>query len=350
MAQGISVIIPAYNRGKFIEECLKSVFTQTVQPDEIIVVDDGSKDNTPEIIKKLQKQHPTLRYIHQPNAGSAVARSTGLLASNNDIIAFLDSDDLWEPLHLEESLKALEIYPEASFAFADFEVKSMHATLSEDFLKKYCARRGFVRQYLRLIERVTDDKYFLLNGEYLKHLILMRLDYIATSNLVFHRGRVNAHIFFDNALRIGQDVDFILQYLKMGAQAVYIDSVHSIYVIHDKNIVMINEDENKHFITLSEEKKLEIYTQSIEKRLMFCTQADEFEVTFRWLADYYWFIALGLNDNEQYTQAHLYFSLSYKFKRRFACLKHIIIYALFGEKGKRFVMSLLRKIKKAPGH
>ncbi|MEW6536568.1 MAG: glycosyltransferase family 2 protein [Candidatus Auribacterota bacterium] len=350
MAQGVSVVIPAYNRGQFIEECISSVYAQTVQPDEIIVVDDGSKDNTSEIVKELQKQHQTLKYIYQQNAGSAVARSTGLLASKNDIIAFLDSDDLWEPLHLEESLKALEKYPDASFTFADFEVKSMHAALSEEFVKKYCARRGFVRNYLKLIEQASDNKYFLLNGEYLKHLILMRLDYIATSNLVFHRGRINAHIFFDSALRMGEDVDFILQYLKLGAQAVYIDAVHSQYMIHGNNIVMITEEENKKFITLAEVRKLKIYANSIEKRLMYCTHSDEFDLTFDWLADYYWFIALGLNDNDQYDDAHLYFSLSYKFKRRFACLKHMIIYNFLGARGYVCIVSLVRKFRKYLRH
>lgn len=346
MSRNISVVIPVYNREKFIEQCIDSVYRQTLLPDEVIVVDDGSQDNTAQIVKQLQKKYSNLKYVYQENAGSGVGRSAGLLASKNDIIAFLDSDDLWVPIHLEESIKALDMYPDVCMVFADFDVTSMETTLSEEFLANYCALRGFVRKYDELIDHVTDDKYFLLNGDYLKHLILMRRDYIATSNLVFHRGRINAHIFFDGALRIGQDVDFILQYLHLGAGAVYIDSVHSIYVIHDKNIVMITEDKNKNFISMKEVRKLKIYTQSIEKRLMYCTRPDEFALTFTWLANYYWYIAQGLNDNEEYAQADLYFRLSYKYKKRFDCAKHIALYSLLGKKGKRVFMSMLRKLKR----
>jgi glycosyltransferase involved in cell wall biosynthesis len=88
----ISVVIPAYNSAKFISRTIESVLAQTRRPDEIIVVDDGSTDNTAEVIKKFGSD---VRYIYQENAGPSVARNRGVEAANCEWIAFLDADDEW---------------------------------------------------------------------------------------------------------------------------------------------------------------------------------------------------------------------------------------------------------------
>jgi len=88
----ISAIIPTYNRESFIVSALESVLQQTRQVDEIIVVDDGSTDNTEVLLRKYQDR---IKYIKQNNAGPAAARNTGLLSSSGEYIAFLDSDDTW---------------------------------------------------------------------------------------------------------------------------------------------------------------------------------------------------------------------------------------------------------------
>ena len=86
----ISVIIPTYNREKHILQAIKSVKEQSVQVDEILVIDDGSDDNT----KELLKNEP-IRYIYQQNAGVSSARNKGIKEAKNEYIAFLDSDDTW---------------------------------------------------------------------------------------------------------------------------------------------------------------------------------------------------------------------------------------------------------------
>ncbi|HCM59963.1 MAG TPA: hypothetical protein DIS74_06255 [Bacteroidales bacterium] len=93
----ISVIIPAYNSGATIARALESVFMQSRPADEIMVVDDGSTDSTPEVIMKF----PEVRYIFQTNQGPAAARNNGVKAAKGDYIAFLDSDDYWEAGHLK---------------------------------------------------------------------------------------------------------------------------------------------------------------------------------------------------------------------------------------------------------
>jgi len=107
MAKGsmplVSVVIPTYNRAERLKRALESVFNQTFTDFEIIVVDDGSQDNTEEIIKNMQD--PRIRFIKHPrNLGVSAARNTGIKASKGRYIAFLDSDDLWDRKKLEKQL------------------------------------------------------------------------------------------------------------------------------------------------------------------------------------------------------------------------------------------------------
>jgi len=104
----ISVVIPAYNTAKYISRAIDSVLAQTRPADEIIVVDDGSTDNTEEIVKKYSEK---VNYICQENAGASVARNTGIKAANSKWIAFLDGDDEWLGEHLKMQTELLSRNP-----------------------------------------------------------------------------------------------------------------------------------------------------------------------------------------------------------------------------------------------
>ena len=98
----ISVIIPNYNSGKFLGEAIESVVNQTYKNIEIIVINDGSTDNTEEIAKKWQKRDERVRYLkHKENKGPSAARNTGIKNSRGEYIAFLDADDVWLPKKIE---------------------------------------------------------------------------------------------------------------------------------------------------------------------------------------------------------------------------------------------------------
>ena len=92
----ISVIIPAYNSEKYIGKSIESVQTQLFQNWELIVVDDGSKDNTFNVAESYANRDNRIRVIHQENAGPGIARNTGIAAANGDYIVFIDSDDYVE--------------------------------------------------------------------------------------------------------------------------------------------------------------------------------------------------------------------------------------------------------------
>jgi glycosyltransferase involved in cell wall biosynthesis len=112
----VSVVIPTYNRVHLLERALDSVLRQTLVADEIIVVDDGSTDNTVSTLKSL---HPEVKLIQQDNLGVSAARNTGISAARHDWIALLDSDDVWHENKLERLITELNNAPEYLICHSD---------------------------------------------------------------------------------------------------------------------------------------------------------------------------------------------------------------------------------------
>jgi glycosyltransferase involved in cell wall biosynthesis len=103
-----SVVIPAYNAAKTIEAAAQSVFEQTIRDFEIVVVDDGSKDDTLAVAETIAASDSRVRVISQPNGGAAAARNAGIKAAIGKYVAFLDADDLWLAHKLERQLAVLD--------------------------------------------------------------------------------------------------------------------------------------------------------------------------------------------------------------------------------------------------
>lgn len=106
---GVSVVIPAYNYARYLPKAIDSVLLQEYRNYEIIVVDDGSTDNTAEVVAAYGDK---VRYIHQTNAGLPAARNTGVKAACYDFVGFLDADDEWLPTMLKESMATFRRLPE----------------------------------------------------------------------------------------------------------------------------------------------------------------------------------------------------------------------------------------------
>ena len=114
----ISTIIPTYNREKYIAEAIDSVLSQDYPNKEIIVVDDGSTDNTREIVAKYGSQ---VKCIHKENSGVALTRNLGVASANGDLIAWIDSDDYYLSEKLSVQAKYLDEHPEADIVFTKYE-------------------------------------------------------------------------------------------------------------------------------------------------------------------------------------------------------------------------------------
>lgn len=104
----VSIITPCYNGSKYVSETIESVLKQTYKNWEMLIVDDGSKDNSAEIISSYAKNDNRIRLIQQPNGGSANARNHAIREAQGQYITLLDADDLWEPNFLEEQIQFLK--------------------------------------------------------------------------------------------------------------------------------------------------------------------------------------------------------------------------------------------------
>ncbi len=121
----VSVIIPTYNRAKYILSAVESVLEQTCSDYEIIVVDDGSTDSTKDLLAPMV-ENGTIRYFYQQNQGESAARNHGIRMAHGDYIAFLDSDDLFLSTKLEKQVDYLNKHPEVGF------VHSWYSKFSDD--------------------------------------------------------------------------------------------------------------------------------------------------------------------------------------------------------------------------
>lgn len=114
----VSVIIPSYNHASALPECLACVFAQTYRPLEVIVVDDGSTDETMEIIKPFLEK---VTFIHQENAGANVARNRGWREAKGEFLLFCDADVVMRTDMVEKMVEVLQRHPEASYAYSSFK-------------------------------------------------------------------------------------------------------------------------------------------------------------------------------------------------------------------------------------
>lgn len=105
MIQGlVSIITPLYNGEKFVGQTIESVISQTYTNWEMLIINDGSKDNSEQVVLEYVKNEPRIKYIKQPNGGSASARNNGIRNCSGQYIALLDADDLWEPTFLADQI------------------------------------------------------------------------------------------------------------------------------------------------------------------------------------------------------------------------------------------------------
>ena len=114
----VSVIIPAYNSGPYLDEAVQSVIAQTFTDWECIVVDDGSTED----LSRVGEMDPRVHLTRQPNRGTAAARNNGIASSTGEFIAFLDHDDIWLPENLDAQVAVLSANPRAGFCYAHYDM------------------------------------------------------------------------------------------------------------------------------------------------------------------------------------------------------------------------------------
>jgi glycosyltransferase involved in cell wall biosynthesis len=180
----VSVVIPVYNGEKTIRETIDCVLNQSLSDFELLVINDGSKDSTLEIVSKIQD--PRLNVFSYPNAGLAATRNRGISLASSDYISFIDADDLWTPDKLEAQLKALQENPQAAVAYSWTDCIDE----SSQFLRK--------------------GGYLTVNGDVYSQLLVV--DFLESgSNPLFRKQALIEVSGFDESLTAAEDWDILLR-------------------------------------------------------------------------------------------------------------------------------------------
>lgn len=184
----ISVIIPTYNRNELVLDAIDSVLEQTFQDFEIIIVDDGSTDNTQKHIESHQKKDERIKYVYQKNQGVSIARNTGLKAATGLYIAFLDSDDRFLPDKLQQQASILDNNREIGLVYGKILVENLATQKKGTW--------GYVYEG-KINKKILHDKIFQ------RQLFF----YIGTTLI---RKESIGDIVFDSRMKTGEDFLFYL--------------------------------------------------------------------------------------------------------------------------------------------
>jgi glycosyltransferase involved in cell wall biosynthesis len=184
----VSVIIPTYNSEKFIVQSIHSVLAQTHQRYEIIVVDDGSTDETKDVLHEFGGR---IQYVYQQNRGPSAARNTGIKIAQGEYLCFLDADDVWTPHKLEVQLAFMEQHHDIGLVFSD------ESGINEDGIlnKSLVAKSMF---HAELVSQVPIR-------EAVRKLLIE--NFIPTSTVMARKNCVARVGLFDESLRVAEDRD-----------------------------------------------------------------------------------------------------------------------------------------------
>ena len=244
----VSVIIPAYNSARWLGEAIESVLGQTFHEFELIVVDDGSTDNTSYIARAFTD--PRIRYLHQHNKGLSAARNAGIRESRAEYVALLDADDIFKPNKLELQVSVLDQRPALALVTCGFDV-----------LDERGATVGEQRPWL------AQPKIDLQS--------LLFVNPVLPSTLVVRRSSFESVGLFDETLRRYEDWEFSLRLAASGHQFGYIKEVLVEYRRHGSNLSTAprlvhaaTEDAEKFLTRHMEEPALEIKIGHLKQKVL----------------------------------------------------------------------------------
>jgi|TARA_X000000368_G_scaffold204741_1_gene161527 glycosyltransferase involved in cell wall biosynthesis len=280
----VSVIIPTYNREKFISECVQSVLAQTLPAREIIIVDDGSTDATYNILRdlgfnSLSTKKTVLRYFFQQNRGVSSARNLGIKEARSEYIALLDSDDLWLKSKLDRQVSAFQNDTQSSRLCHTDEI--------------------WIRNGVRVNQHKKHKKH---GGNVFQSCL--KLCCISPSSAMMHRSVFEDFGFFDEDLPACEDYDFWLRYsakedvnfidepliIKKGGHSDQLSGAHwgmdrfRIYsiekILKEPDLKLVHKTEAIHEVIL----KLEILINGSQKRQKFAYAENMLQKKQHWEA------------------------------------------------------------------
>jgi glycosyltransferase involved in cell wall biosynthesis len=270
----VSVVIPTYNSAQLVGEALKSVIHQTYSHHEIIVVDDGSTDNTKDVLRLFGDR---IQYIHQENLGPSAARNAGIRAAEGEYICFLDADDLWLPTKLEVQVSFMERREDIGLVFSDHEEFDSTGVVLESFL----AAKSFYSEIIS--SEPIKDAFIKLAME----------NFISTPTVMVRSQCFKKTGLFDETLKSVEDRDL---WFRMSAY----------FQIACLPVVLCRRRLHGFNISSDQEQSMTGRIKTLEKNLRAFPKLASPEVWHRQLADFYCslcYIRLAQNHRTKATKA-----------------------------------------------
>lgn len=239
-----SVIIPLYNKEKYVLKTITSVLQQSFQNFDIVIVDDGSTDQSLAIVKSLNNDKITV--IQQENQGASIARNTAIAASNGSYIATLDADDIWDKNHLLELKKCINTCPEAVLFCTNYNIKR-----HDGFITK----SKFNFEY--------DNSCLIINDFFKANII----NFIPTSSSVAFKKqdflKVNG---YNTKLRTGQDIDLWIKFGLIGKIA-FNPKITMLYNFFDQSSLSNSDYNEDRYLLINNYKNEAQNNASLKKYL-----------------------------------------------------------------------------------
>lgn len=224
----VSVIMPAYNREKYLAAAVESVIAQTFGDWDLVIVDDGSTDRTAAIARDFSRRHPDrIRVLSQGNAGVTVARNAAIRAAGGTHFAFLDSDDLWPPIKLERQAALFAAQPDLAFAYSGYLLIDEAGRPTRE-----------VRPDPRFQGRI-QDLLWLEDNEIVGATLMIRRDALFEAGL------------FDERLKGSENLDLRLKLARLGPVAFVDEPLYS-YRRHEDSLTSQDGLMSEQFLKLVE--------------------------------------------------------------------------------------------------
>ncbi len=314
----VSVVIATYNYGKYIKETIESCLKQTYKNIEIIVVDDGSTDDTKNVV--LENFRDSVKYIYTENVGQNKAVNLGLTHVTGDYIALLDADDIWDPTKIEKQISFFNTYKDVGLIFTDFCKFNEQGILVHSHFNR-------LRHFMNTQKENLEGNWYILDEDFFSDLLIQTP--IFPSTVIFKKEILAKKGPFLGRYKQAEDLEFFLRYSRI-CRFGMIDEILTHNRFHEKNLTA-DLFTTVHSAAVVLEYILHNYDDLGEKEIRRIKYS---------LSDRYFSCGYLKYEKYNFAEAREYFIKSLFFKFKIKCLAYYL-FTLFG----KYINARLRKIK-----
>jgi len=218
MSRLVSVVVPVYNASLYLEDCIKSILNQTYSNIEILLINDGSTDNSGHICESYSKVDNRIKVVHQQNSGPSIARNNGIQKASGEFIQFVDSDDQLEPYTIERLIESVQ--------------NSVEMVICGFKTINYYKNKRITKEFIPSIDGIFDNNEFMQNFGILYKESLLH----SQCNKLYRKSVLEKYnIRFQEGVSFGEDLLFNIDYLKVCKHIAVIKDLLYFYLIFNNN-------------------------------------------------------------------------------------------------------------------